>query len=273
MSVKVSAVIPAYNAAKTIRRVIHAIKSQTYPVASILLVDDASTDATLNCAREEGGVEIKALKTHQGRGYVRAIGVECSLGEFVLSCDTNNSIGPDFLEKALRCFKDPRVAAVFGSLRDCAPKTVGDRWRAFYLYRQDEPVPLAEVDFVNAGAIVLRKDAVIGVGNFNKECAMHEDHDLSQRLRKEGWKLLHDPELLIEPLVSNSIRQVLERYARWNASMKKGFPLREYLSHVWYSIKVMAWKDLKRGDIPCMLVSLLCPHYQLMKHLMGKKAS
>lgn len=269
MNAKVSAVIPAYNAEGTILSVIKALKEQHYPLEAITLVDDGSTDQTVSIAKEQG-INVRELDGRRGRGYVRAVAMECSIGAFVLSCDVHNYIGPDFLKQTMPHFEDPRVSAVYGSIRDLAPKTVGDRWRAFHLYRQDEPVPLMEKDYINTGAVVLRREAVMAVGNFDKACVMHEDFDLGQKLRQAGWKIIHDPNLLVSPLSSNTVKQVLDRYIRWNASTGKHFSLKDYMRHVWHSLKVMAWRDLKRHDIPCALVSLVCPHYQVMKVLLRR---
>lgn len=61
----VSVIIPAYQAAETIRRAIESVVTQTYPVNEILVIDDGSTD-NLAAALEPFGSRVKLIRQERG---------------------------------------------------------------------------------------------------------------------------------------------------------------------------------------------------------------
>jgi Glycosyl transferase family group 2 len=105
-----------------------------------------------------------------------------------------------------------------------------------------------------------RRSAVENVGGFNAALRSGEDADLGLRLRGAGYNVVFDPNLFAYSVADNTVREVLERYARWNTP--EGMGIRNYLRQINYALKVMAVADLKAGDIPAACISLLCPHNQ-----------
>jgi Glycosyl transferase family 21 len=111
-----------------------------------------------------------------------------------------------------------------------------------------------------SGCLVVRRSAVEHVGGFNAALRSGEDADLGQRLREAGYSVVFDPDLFAYSVADNTVREVLERYARWNTP--EGMGIQDYLRQINYALKVMTAADLKAGDIPAAGISLLCPHYQ-----------
>ena len=63
----ISAIIPTYNRENTILRCIDSVLRQTYPVSEIIVVDDGSSDRTLQLVEEAYGNKIKIIKQlHKG---------------------------------------------------------------------------------------------------------------------------------------------------------------------------------------------------------------
>lgn len=118
--------------------------------------------------------------------------------------------------------------------------------------------------FATGGAMVRRK-AVLECGNYNRSLRYGEDAELGMRLRAAGWTLWFDERLEYLCTARNTIGQVLERYWRWYGEPGKMPTVREYLRDIWFSIKVMAVADLRRGDPACAVVSLICPHYRMAR--------
>ena len=75
-----------------------------------------------------------------------------------------------------------------------------------------------------------------------------------------GYLVVFDPELFACSVATDSVRQVLERYARWNTP--EGMGIRDYLRQVNYALKVMVAADLEARNVVAACISLLCPHYQ-----------
>ncbi len=89
---KTSIVIPAFNASQTIGLVLHALTKQDVSDFEVILVDDASTDDTVETAgifTENLDLHIYKLPENVGRARARNFGVEKSTGEIVLLVDSD----------------------------------------------------------------------------------------------------------------------------------------------------------------------------------------
>lgn len=93
---KVSVIIAAYNIEKYIKRCIKSIKNQTFKEIEIIVVNDGSTDNTLNIINEvlEEDIRIKVInQKNKGLIETRKVGLGFATGEYILFVD-----GDDWLE-------------------------------------------------------------------------------------------------------------------------------------------------------------------------------
>jgi cellulose synthase/poly-beta-1,6-N-acetylglucosamine synthase-like glycosyltransferase len=257
----VSAVVPAYNAQATLCEVLEAIQKQRIELEELLVIDDASTDETVECAYSLGAL-VEVLEENKGRGFVRAKAMEEASGDLVLSCDATAKIGSGFLKNALKYFKDEKVAAVFGSLRNLEAQRPIEHWAKRHLFREDAHDSVNEYASLLSAVAVFRKEAVLSVGSFDKQLREHEDFDLGERLLNAGWKVIYDPSLPAYGLTRCGFWRTLERYSRWNQSQGDKPTFLMYLKQVWFSLKSMAWSDLRSGQWACAAISVFSPHYQ-----------
>ena len=104
MSKKLSIIIPAYNAAKYVERCIESIVSQGYDDVEILLVDDGSTDNTLQIcdALATKYPCIKVLhKENGGVSSARNLGIDNAQGEYLMFVDVDDYLLPGALPNAM----------------------------------------------------------------------------------------------------------------------------------------------------------------------------
>jgi|GEM_PF-1854388 len=104
--VLVSIVMPAYNACRTLRCAIDAILAQTWSNFELLIVNDASTDSTLDlgmsyCEIDER-VRVITLKANSGPYVARNVGLEQAKGVFVTCNDSDDWSHPRKLELQAR---------------------------------------------------------------------------------------------------------------------------------------------------------------------------
>ncbi|NOL51613.1 glycosyltransferase family 2 protein [Pelistega suis] len=96
MSIAMSFIIPMYNVAPYLQRCIDSILAQTIS-KEILLIDDGSTDETLNIAlsyvRQYPFIHLVANQ-HQGVSSVRNMGLRLAKGEFVFFLDADDCLAP-----------------------------------------------------------------------------------------------------------------------------------------------------------------------------------
>jgi GT2 family glycosyltransferase len=93
-----SVVIPAYQAASTVRDAVASALAQTYPAHEVTVVDDGSTDDLAGALSAFAG-RIKLIrKENGGAASARNVGVAAATGEFVAFLDADDVYGPRRLE-------------------------------------------------------------------------------------------------------------------------------------------------------------------------------
>lgn len=269
----VSGYVPFYNNAPTVLAAVNSLRRQDKPLDEIFAVDDGSTD---NGTRILEAVGVRVLKQpdNLGRGAARARAMTEAKCEFVVCCDATNVMPINYCSTALRWFEDPRVGAVYGRISQPAGGNAVTRWRGRHLFQMPKSGGLVETlrrdgTLATYGAVV-RRSACLEVGNFDARRRHTEDADLGERLKMRGFDILFDPRLEVHSIVSNGLAQVLERYWRWYAGKDEGISLVGYLRTVWYSVRVMAARDLEERDAAAAAISVLVPHYQFWRSVFRK---
>lgn len=116
---QVSVVIPAYNRAHCIEETLGSVLAQTYRPIEVIVVDDASTDATCSVVREwqarhaSDGFDVTLVeRPHEGVDSARNHGVAASHGEFIQYLDSDDILHPAKLSESVAAFSSPDVDAV-----------------------------------------------------------------------------------------------------------------------------------------------------------------
>lgn len=111
MNSLVSIIIPTYNRAHLIKETIESVCAQTYGNWECIIVDDGSTDETLNVIKEYE-IKNKKIKIYsrpttkkKGANSCRNYGVEKSLGDYFLFLDSDDILKEDCLQTRLGVFE------------------------------------------------------------------------------------------------------------------------------------------------------------------------
>ncbi|GMO38010.1 MAG: hypothetical protein Ta2B_17710 [Termitinemataceae bacterium] len=102
---KISVVIIAYNIEKYIAEAIESVINQSLKNIEIIVVNDGSTDATLNIIRSYAAKDKRITiidQENQGSGYARNNGVKMAKGEYIHLMDGDDYIDYDFLESLVK---------------------------------------------------------------------------------------------------------------------------------------------------------------------------
>lgn len=118
----VSVVVPIFNAERFLAEAIESVLAQTYSSWELLLVDDGSTDRSLQIARQYESQDrdrIRVLQHVEGRNLdlcaTRNLGVRHSRGEFIALLDADDLWYPEKLERQLCVMRDhPEAALTYG---------------------------------------------------------------------------------------------------------------------------------------------------------------
>lgn len=101
MKYKVSIIIPAYNAEKTLKRCLDSVFAQEFDSFEVILVNDGSTDTTLEIAKYYKGHSNFILIDQPNAGVARARweGINASRGEYISFVDSDDYIAKNMLIK------------------------------------------------------------------------------------------------------------------------------------------------------------------------------
>lgn len=106
---KISIIVPMYNASKTFDRCIGSILNQTYKNFELILVNDASTDNTLELANKCASYDDRVIvidNPHGGVSKTRNKGISVATGDYIQFIDADDDIEPNMLEVLLKSALD-----------------------------------------------------------------------------------------------------------------------------------------------------------------------
>jgi glycosyltransferase involved in cell wall biosynthesis len=106
-SIKISVVIPAFNRAKTIGYALRSVLDQTYPTDEILVVDDCSTDNTIEVVEALNDPRIKVIRQPKNFGAqaARNKGIREAKNEWIALHDSDDEWMPNRLEVGVKALE------------------------------------------------------------------------------------------------------------------------------------------------------------------------
>ena len=106
---KVSVIIPVYNAQSTLSQTVDSIKAQTFSNWEIILVNDGSTDGSLQLCQTLAAENKNICVIDKPNGGVVSaykLGIKNASGNLIAFCDSDDSYMPDFLERACKIIEE-----------------------------------------------------------------------------------------------------------------------------------------------------------------------
>jgi len=119
MRANLSVIVPTYNEARTIERLIDRVLGSPV-VSEIVIVDDGSTDATaevLARLAQRSKIKVASHERNRGKGAAIRTGIGHVTGDLVIIQDADLEYDPGDYEAIVRQFEDPAVSVVYGSRR------------------------------------------------------------------------------------------------------------------------------------------------------------
>ena len=179
-------VIPALNEEEFIGDCLRSLRAQTVPPSEIIVVDNGSTDKTVEIAEELADRVI--IIPDVGIMVLRQAGAEAAKYPIIVSTDADTTHPTFWLEKLLSHFSDPNVVLVGGPIRSSTPGTVEE------LYATGLSAS-ASAGLFSGANMAFRRDAFERAGGYVR-VRKGEDWALSTRLRGYG-KTVFDPEAYV----------------------------------------------------------------------------
>ncbi len=198
----VSVILPTYNRERTLRKAIDSVLKQTYSSLELLVIDDASTDATERLVHRINDPRISYRRHENNRGgsAARNSGLAVARGDYLAFQDSDDEWLPHKLETQIDLLsRAPETVGAVYSTRWCVGPD-GSRTT-----QPDEPstAPRGEIhrallrrNFIDTPTLVVRRVCWERCGGFDETLPRFQDWEWMIRISKE-WRVGY----IEEPLV------------------------------------------------------------------------
>ncbi|GAB1545032.1 glycosyltransferase [Scytonema sp. NUACC21] len=186
---KISVIIPAYNAEKTIRATIDSVLEQTFRDFELIIINDGSTDNTLELLHSIQDARLKIFSyANSGLPVARNRGLARATSEYIAFLDADDLWASDKLELQLLTLEQNPEAGVAYSWTyfmdvDEQGNPVSFLPSPSYCFVGDVYKNLLVSDFIHSGSnTLIRKEAIESAGEFDSTLKSCEDWDYWLRL-------------------------------------------------------------------------------------------
>jgi glycosyltransferase involved in cell wall biosynthesis len=216
---RISVVICAYNAERTIRPCLESLRTLRYPNYEVIVVNDGSTDQTLQIAQEFSEVRIIAQE-NRGLSAARNVGSAAAAAEIIAFTDSDCVVDPDWLTYLALTFTTGGFVAVGGPnlpppedsrTAACVASSPGGPTHVLLNDEVAEHIPGCNMAF--------RKDVLDKVGGFDPVFrAAGDDVDLCWRLQNEGHVIGFSAAALVWHFRRNTVTAYLKQQMGYGAA-------------------------------------------------------
>ena len=212
----VSVIIPNYNYANSLGACIDAALAQTYSPLEVIVVDDHSTDHSMEVARQRRNITLLQTPQNSGVAVARNTGAAAASGEILFFVDSDVALRYDAVAKAIAQLEvDDTLGAVCGIYDDepLIDDSVVEQCRVLqaYAWRMDS---LGEVSFLFSSLTAIPRRVFDAVGPFNPRLRQTEEVDYGERMSRDFRILVtptvrgrHDDDDKLFPLLRKLFRR------------------------------------------------------------------
>ncbi|MDX2097780.1 MAG: glycosyltransferase family 2 protein [Leptolyngbyaceae cyanobacterium bins.59] len=183
-----SVLLPNYNHAAYISEALQAILEQTYQPLEVIVIDDASTDASLGVIEPfvRQFPHVRLLKNAQNQGAVASANraLEVATGDYIYWAAADDRVLPGFFEQSMTLLAQyPEAGLCFADLvfLDAKtgvihPKHLGFQDQAGYLSPPDLVTVMRRTrEYIPGYTAIFKRSALLDVGRFIPELQWHSD--------------------------------------------------------------------------------------------------
>lgn len=199
---RVSAVIPVYNRAQTIGATIANLLGQSRPPDEIVVVDDGSTDSSLDIIRSFGDKVRVITQTNQGPGAARNVGIAAACGEYLQFQDSDDLLSLNKIEDQAHLLDTTGAEIALGPW---AHVTINDGKVVFQTHVLQQRLPALKTTLAGwmlrgwttvVQSMLFRRSAVTSDIRFRTDIRYGEDMEFLFRLLLKQPKVVFTPDVL-----------------------------------------------------------------------------
>jgi glycosyltransferase involved in cell wall biosynthesis len=193
---KVSILIPCYNADRWIAQAIQSALDQTYSNKEVIVVDDGSSDRSLDVIKSFGDRIRWESQPNRGGNITRNRLLELSTSEWIQYLDADDYLLPDKIEKQLQFLSKTQQADIIYS------PSIFEYWDGNHSRQEVLTIPephdpwilLARWYLPQTGSPLWKKQAILDAEGWKPDQPCCQEHELYLRLLKAGKQFKHCPD-------------------------------------------------------------------------------
>lgn len=219
----VSIIVPAFNEGAVIGAAIESLLALDYPTYEVIVVDDGSSDDTLAAAarwEEQTSVPVRVFsQSNAGKATALNLGIANARYPFLFCMDSDSTVEPDCLRRAIVHMEDETVGAVAGNVKVVNRDSLLTRLQALE-YIEGLNMPRRAQGFVAAVNIVpgpvglFRREALEDVGFYDTD-TFAEDADLTLKMITSGWKVAYEDQAIAWTQAPDRWLDLIQQRYRW----------------------------------------------------------
>jgi biofilm PGA synthesis N-glycosyltransferase PgaC len=218
----VSVIVAAYCEETVIERTLASLLRLDYPRYEIIVVDDGSTDRTVDILSPyaaDGRIRLLEKRQNEGKAMALNDAIPIARGDIITIVDADIEPGPDTLRHLVTHFRHGRVAAVAGNPQVTNTSSLLAKMQAtefasiVSVLRRAQRV-WGRILTVSGAVCAFRKSAVVDVGLFDPEMAT-EDIALTWKLQRRFYDVRYEPRAVVGMQVPETLTGLYRQRKRW----------------------------------------------------------
>ena len=222
---KISIIIPVFNGSSKIKNCLNYIYASEFKEFEVILVDDCSSDDTLDVA---GNYPCRVLKNeiNKGPAFSRNKGVDAANGELILFVDVDILILPDLIKKICLFFDSHKEISILQCRYEDIPhyKNLFSQYKHYIFSYRGFSTGKSYISYIHTACVALRK-IVFQKIRFNENLRRREDIDFGLRCVQNGFLIYADNEVT----VSHNKKYDLVSFSRYQFSSAKELTLQLFV--------------------------------------------
>jgi GT2 family glycosyltransferase len=261
-----SVIIPNWNGKKFLAECIDSLKGQTFHDFETILVDNGSTDGSVEFAEKRYGDFIRIIRNDKNLGFTGGnnVGIQASKGEYIVLLNNDTWADPHWLEELVKASRfDPPIgmwaSKVCSYYQRDRIEGAGEliywdglcRSRGQYEQDHGQYNTMEEIFFPPGCGAMYGKSLFDGMGLFDEDFfAYADDSEIGIRARLAGWKCLYVPSAIV--------------YHKNSGTTGQYSPLKAF-----YVERNRLWITIKYFPFPLLLLSIFFTFYRFAYQAYG----